>query len=127
MPRIFVAMVLAGFLVIFLNGCSSLEAKNTIEVTLNPSKLHEECMEMMPGDILSYSFNASGPVDFNIHCHEQGNIICPVSKKGSTSDEGDFRAEKEQIYCLMWTNIQTIPVRLTYTFAVEKKIKPIDY
>ncbi len=127
MSRIFVTIFLGSFLVIFLNGCSSLAVKNEIEVTVNPSKSHEECMEMMPGDVLSYSFNASEPVDFNIHCHEEGNVVCPVSKKSSKGGEGKFYAEKEQTYCLMWTNIQTKPVRLTYTFDLGKKIKPLDY
>jgi hypothetical protein len=117
-----------GALLAFLaNGCSSFQVKNGTDVTMNPSALHEECVELMPRDVLSYSFKASDPVDFNIHYHEETNIVYPVSKKNSSGEEGKFYADKEQTYCLMWTNIQTKPVRLTYTFKVEKKIKEMNY
>ena len=117
-----------GAILAFLaNGCSSFQLKNGTEVTMNPSKLHEECVELMPRDVLSYSFKASDPVDFNIHYHEETNIVYPVFKKNSSGEEGKFYADKEQTYCLMWTNIQTKPVRLTYTFKVEKKIKEMNY
>ena len=127
MPKIFMTVLLGPLLALLVNGCSSLQVKDETAVTINPSKLHEECMGLMPGDALFYSFKASDPVDFNIHCHEGGNIICPVSKQSTSADEGKFYAEKEQTYCLMWTNIQTKPVRLTYTFKVEKKVKEINY
>ncbi len=75
---------------------------------------------MMPRDVLNYSFTSSAPLDFNIHCHEGGNVICPV-KTTSAGETGKYYAEKEQIYCLMWTNTQTTPVQLKYTFSLEKK------
>ncbi len=127
MTKIFRTMLLGSLLVLLVNGCSSLQIKDETAVTINPSKLHEECMELMRGDALRYSFKVSDPVDFNIHFHEGGNIIYPISKQSTSADEGKFYADKEQTYCLMWTNIQTKPVRLTYTFKVEKKVKEINY
>jgi hypothetical protein len=114
-------MVLVSLLSCFLNGCSTLPVKNESEVIINPSKIYEECMELTPRDVLFYSFQSFGPVDFNIHYHEEGNIVYPVLKKGSSAEEGRFYADKEQTYCLMWTNIQKTPVRLTYEFRIEKK------
>ena len=111
-------VVLSAFM---LSGCSSPAIRDETEVTLNPSKIHEECMELLPKDVLSYSFKASGPVDFNIHFHEEENISYPVSRKSIASYEGKYSPAKEQMYCLMWTNIQKTAVQLTYTFKVEKK------
>jgi hypothetical protein len=121
MSKIMKTMVLVSFLAFLSNGCSALPVKNSSEVTINPSKLHEECIELTPRDVLFYAFKSFEPVDFNIHYHEERNIVYPVLKKGSSAEEGKFYADKEQTYCLMWTNIQTNPVRLTYEFRVEKK------
>jgi len=110
--------VLSAFI---LSGCSSLAIKDESEVTLNPLKVHEECMELQPKDVLSYSFNASGPVDFNIHFHEGEKISYPVSRKNISGHEGNYSPAKEQIYCLMWTNVQKTTVQLSYIFKVEKK------
>ena len=114
-------MVLVSLLSFFLNGCGALPVKNESEVIINPSKLYEECMELTPRDVLFYSFKSFDPVDFNIHYHEERNIIYPVFKKDSSAEEGKLYVDKEQTYCLMWTNIQTKPVRVTYAFRVERK------
>jgi len=127
MSKIFMNVVLGFLLAFLMSGCSSLQVKDEIVVAIDPSRVHEECVDLMPHDVLFYTFQASEPLDFNIHCHEEGKIICPVSRSNSSGGEGKYYAEKEQTYCLMWTNIQTKPVRLTYTFKVEKKIKEIDY
>jgi hypothetical protein len=121
MSKIFITMVLVSFLAIFSNGCGVHQIKNESEVTINPSKIYEECIELTPRDVLFYSFKSFEPVDFNVHYHEDGNIIYPVFKKDSAAEEGKFYADKEQTYCLMWTNTQTKSVRITYAFRVENK------
>ena len=121
MHKVLRPLFLAVLSAFILSGCSSLQIRDETEVTLNPSKIHEECMELLPGDVLSYSFNASGPVDFNIHFHEEENISYPVSRKKISSYEGKYSPAKEQMYCLMWTNVKKTAVQLTYAFKVEKK------
>lgn len=121
MLKTFLSVLLPCLFLFTASGCSSLNIKNETEVTIVPSKLHEECMELVPHDVLFYSFKASDPVDFNVHYHEYGNIIYPISKKNTAGEEGKFYADKQQIYCLMWTDIQTNPVRITYKFRVEKR------
>ncbi|MEW6117115.1 MAG: hypothetical protein AB1553_09475 [Nitrospirota bacterium] len=116
-------IVLSMLLLAFtLTGCNSLMKRDrmqtvTIETVVHP---HEECMEMTPGDMLSYSFTASGPFDFNIHYHEGKDIFYPVSQKAVSSGEGSYTAERAHIYCLMWTNTRQEPLSLTYTFRVDK-------
>lgn len=121
MLKTFLYVLFSCFFLLTAGGCSSFNMKNETEVALAPSKLHEECMELVPHDVLFYSFKASDPVDFNVHYHEAGNITYPVSKKNTAGEEGKYYAEKEQYYCLMWTNIQTKPVHITYKFRVEKR------
>jgi hypothetical protein len=121
MHKVFMLPFFAVLAAFILSGCSSLEIKDDTEATLNPSKIHEECMELQRGDVLFYSFKASGPVAFNIHFHEGENISYPVSRKNITSYEGKYSPAKEQMCCLMWTNVQKTAVQLSYIFRVEKK------
>ena len=121
MSKTMKTMVIVSFLAFLSNGCSALPVKKESEVVINPAKLYEECMELTSRDVLFYSFKSSEPIDFDIHYHEEGNIVYPIIKKDSSAQEGRFYADKEQTYCLMWTNIQTNLVRLTYEFRMEKK------
>ena len=121
MLNIATTTVLVVFSLFIISGCSSLQIRAETEVTMNPSKIHEECMKLLPGDVLSYSFNASDPVDFNIHFHDEKNISYPVSKKRISGYEGTYSPAKEHMYCIMWTNVQKFDVQLTYALKVEKK------
>ncbi len=121
MKKIFAAVLFAGLLAVTSIGCSSLNLKGETEAVINPSKFHEDCIKLVPGDVWTYSFKASNPVDFNIHFHEEGKITYPVSRKNTPAEEGKFYPDKEEFYCLMWTNLQKNPVQLTYTYKVDKK------
>ena len=115
------AMLIAGIVAIIASGCSALLRKSETEVTVDPSRIHEDCIDLFPGDVMVYSFRASSPVDFNIHFHSEGTITYPVSGKNMSNGEGKFSPERKQFYCLMWTNPQKEPVHLTYTYNVVKK------
>jgi hypothetical protein len=69
---------------------------------INPFELHEECVRMVPGDLLVYRFAAQRPVAFNIHYHEGKTVIMPVLRDDVTADDGTFRPLVAQDYCLMW-------------------------
>ena len=69
---------------------------------INPFELHEECVQMTPGDGLVYRFTAQRPVAFNIHYHDGKSVIIPVSRDDATADDGAFRPLVAQDYCLMW-------------------------
>jgi hypothetical protein len=94
-------------LVLALCGCAteSIRPGMPREVTgakINPYEVLEECLQMMPGDWLSYRFDAQRPVVFNIHYHEGQAVIMPVLREGVTSDDDAFRPLLNQEYCLMW-------------------------
>ena len=99
--------VLAAVLALALAACAGNPirpgiAREVSEQRINPFELHEECMQLIPGDWLVYRFDAQRPVAFNIHYHEGKAVIVPVSRKDVTTDEGAFRPLVPQEYCLMW-------------------------
>jgi len=69
---------------------------------LAPYALHEECFALVTGDRVGYRFNARYPVAFNVHFHEGNAVILPVDVKSTVEESGDFTADREQVYCLMW-------------------------
>jgi hypothetical protein len=89
--------------------------------TLKPSGIHEDCLEMMPGQTVDYSFEASKPVDFNLHCHEKSGVVYEISKDGVTADKGTFGCKRKQYYCFMWTNPGPEPVSLRYDYSLSTK------
>jgi len=105
--------VLLGFL--FISACAAAKpAPTPKELTVDPSEAREDCFELAGGQVLSYGFNSSGPVDFHIHYHEDGSMIYSIRTDNTTEGKGTFKAEKSQIYCLMWTNSGIRPVTLRY-------------
>ncbi len=113
-------LLVCAFLVLILNGCSSLQMQQQTE-TIGPSKIHEDCVELTVNSTLNFSFKASSPVDFNIHYHEGKDIHYPLRKDKVSEFEGTFSPSKDQFYCFMWTNIQSETVTLVYSYKVEKK------
>jgi hypothetical protein len=114
-------MMLSCFIVFITGGPSFLAAADNKSETIKPSGIHEDCMEMVPGQILEYSFEASNPLNFNVHYHEDHNVVYGITKDGVSSDKGTFLCEKKQYYCLMWTNAGSEPVNLTYSYRMGKK------
>ena len=88
-------------------GCASapgrLQApKAVFGVELAPYAIIEECVALEPGERIAYRFESRLPVAFNVHFHDNNAVIMPVSRDGTTSESGDFAADRKQIYCLMW-------------------------
>jgi len=119
MLKIFGALVVSGLLLLTF-GCNPLQVKGQTEVILEPSKAHEDCMELIPENVLYYSFTAERPLNFNIHYHEGGNVTYAVKKDNTSAEEGRFSPDRKQFFCLMWTNPQAGPVRLLYSYRIEK-------
>ena len=121
MMRCFRIMMLSCFLVFITGGFSFLTAADNKSETIKPSGIHEDCMELVPGQILDYSFDASGPTDFNLHFHEDSGVSYEISKDGVSSDRGTYSCNRKQYYCLMWTNPGLEQVSLTYSYSTKTK------
>ena len=71
--------------------------------TLEPKKMHEECVKLEAGEKRKYYWKSNAPVDFNIHYHEGNDVSYPVRRDGMRTDGGVFAAKIAQDYCWMWT------------------------
>ena len=72
------------------------------EAGLAPYGIHEDCADLAAGDRLDYRFESTTPVKFNIHYHEGGMVLMPITRDDVTSDSGVFAPRIKQSYCLMW-------------------------
>ena len=76
--------------------------KAVFGLELAPYARTEECIPLEPGARIGFRFEASTPVAFNVHFHEDNAVIAPLTRDNATSESGDFSADRKQIYCLMW-------------------------
>ena len=121
MARLYQIMVLSCFVAVITVGCASVGVADKTSETIKPSGIHEDCMELLAGQILEYSFEASKPLNFNVHYHEDHDMVYGITKDGVTGDKGTFYCEKKQYYCLMWTNPGSEPVGLFYSYSIKEK------
>ncbi len=92
-----------------------------VEIALTHSGIHEECIRVNQNQTLEYVFEASKPLDFNLHHHIDSEVIYPISETGITSLNGAFNPEIRKAYCLMWTNNQAESVDLAYRFIIRER------
>jgi hypothetical protein len=82
-------------------------------VVLHPSQDYEVCLEMTRSQTITYSYQASQPLDFNIHYHQDETVLFPVKNSGFLGLSDSFIAPASQTYCLMWTNPQAVKATLS--------------
>jgi len=97
-------------------------------VTIKASGSYEECIELRPGLIFDYEFEASDFVNFNVHYHAVSGLYYPINSTGvsfgrGTIDPGmhEFYSEEQENYCLMWDNPNDGKVEVSYRGALRKK------
>jgi hypothetical protein len=80
---------------------------------VRPKAIAEECLKMSAGQSIAYAFEATAPVDFNIHYHRGKDVFYPVKDDGVGRAEARFTAPEADEYCLMWTNksLQMVTVK----------------
>ena len=74
-----------------------------VSATLEPSKMHEECVRLEAGDKRAYHWKSTAAVDFNVHYHRGDQVVFPVRRDGMRGDGGTFVAKTGEDYCWMWT------------------------
>ena len=74
-----------------------------VTVTLEPRKVHEECLKLEAGQKRRYHWKSNEPVDFNVHYHRDKEVFYPVKRDGMRGDGGTFVAKTGEDYCWMWT------------------------
>ena len=74
-----------------------------VKVTLEATKVHEECTRLEAGQSRKYHWKSDAPVDFNIHYHRGKDVFYPVKRDRMRGDGGTFTARSGEDYCWMWT------------------------
>jgi hypothetical protein len=76
--------------------------KVVVGVDLAPYTVYEECVLLQAGQRIGYLFRATVPLAFNIHFHDGNAVIEPVSAASTQGESGEFSADRDETYCLMW-------------------------
>ena len=76
--------------------------KTVYAYVIAPYEWHEECMHLDIGDRVEFAFEATEPVDFNVHYHEGKTVVMPIVRDKTRADAGVFAPPLAQDYCLMW-------------------------
>ena len=73
-------------------------------VSVAPGKFAEVCVKLARADSVAWRFEASGPLNFNIHYHEGKDVRYPERRDALAGASGRLQVVLDQDYCWMWTN-----------------------
>ena len=134
MSRISIIILLLCSVSLIAYGCATTDvqgkAGSTVyqTVKIKSSGSYEECMEVYPGQVMDYSFDASDFVNFNIHYHTEEEVKYPVNRngimfgKGSINvDELEYYTKEQEFFCLMWDNLNSENVKVAFSCKVSEK------
>ena len=95
-------------------------------VTIKAGGSYEECIELQPGQVFDYDYDASDFVNFNIHYHAADKVHYPASRKGRMMGKGmidpqahAYYTEEQEFYCLMWENKNSRPVKVSFSCVLR--------
>lgn len=75
-------------------------------------KFFEVCGKLAADVSVVWSFEASGPTDFNIHYHLGKEVLFPAKMPQVARGKDTLNVKDEQDYCWMWANKSAAPVTL---------------
>lgn len=80
-----------------------------LALEVRTGKLAEECFSLAAGERIEYRFEASVPLDFDLHTHRGREVVAPVRIERTREQAGTFTSPHREDYCLTWTNRGAIP------------------
>ena len=86
-------------------------------LTLAPGEFAEACGALRKGQLIAWSFKADGPLNFNIHYHEDRRLVVPENHDGAANAVGKLAVGADQVHCWMWTNKSSATVKLAIALA----------
>jgi len=81
--------------------------ERTLEVT--PGKFAELCGKLPAGLKVRWEFEASAPLDFNVHYHVGKEVVFPSKLAAVATAKDTLDTKIEQDYCWMWSNKSAAP------------------
>lgn len=94
----------AALVAAWLASAAHAAAGEPLRRSIAPGGFDEHCLKIEAGRAIAYRFEASAPVDFNIHHHRGKDVLYPVRRESTRQFASTFRAESTDEYCLMWEN-----------------------
>lgn len=82
-----------------------------------PGKFVEVCGKLGAGDVVRWRFDASAPLDFNVHFHRGKETEYPARQAQVATGEDTLRVAVPEDYCWMWTNKSATPVTVDVRLA----------
>ncbi len=81
--------------------------------TVAAGKWVELCGKLPAGHRVAWSFDAAGPLDFNLHYHQGKAVVTPARLVQASQGRQTLLTQVAQDYCWMWTNKASAGVDLT--------------
>jgi len=88
------------------------------KIMLESGKTHEECIIIKKNTPIHYAFEASAPLEFNFHYHnEKINKVSYLfgPKKISQHSDSHKTSPVSRVACFMWVNQSTQGIELEYS------------
>lgn len=82
------------------------------DLTVPATKFVEVCGKLSARTAVAWQFEASAPLDFNIHYHEGKDVRFPARKDAAAQERGRLDVKLDHDYCWMWTNKGVTPASL---------------
>jgi hypothetical protein len=82
------------------------------DTAIAPGRFVEVCGPLTQGSATRWSFEATGPLDFNVHFHEGQKVVYPEQRRQVDRAEGRLNVRAAQDHCWMWTNRSMAPIQL---------------
>ncbi len=79
---------------------------------IDAGKFVEFCGKLNADDAVQWSFDASAPVDFNIHYHRGSDTEFPAKQAQVSAGRDTLRVAVAEDYCWMWSNKTTRRLRV---------------
>ena len=101
-------------LLLFIGGCAVQQSGHNkasqFPETISAGKYYEVCAHAQPSQVLSFKVEASEPVTYDVHYHNERHGISYLIQDKSASATGTVTAPIETTYCLFITNTGSGPV-----------------
>lgn len=73
-------------------------------VSVGPGQFAEVCDKLPAGAKVRWDFEASAPLDFNVHYHVGKDVVFPSRLSAVSTATGTLAATIEHDYCWLWSN-----------------------
>jgi hypothetical protein len=74
------------------------------EMPVPAGKFVEVCEKLSKGTTVEWTFDATAPLDFNVHYHEGKKVLFPAKQDQAAKGSGKLAVKLDQDYCWMWSS-----------------------